>query len=81
MVRQDSNSRGSVVVVEEIFVEPDAREVGVGEALLDSAEQWASERGAMGIEIEALPGDRKLKNLGERHGFKARTLVMHKKLN
>ena len=69
-----------VGVVEELYVEPDARSVGVGEALVEASVEWATARGCTGIDMPALPGDRATKNLCERSGFKARVLVMHRRL-
>lgn len=72
--------QGTVGVVEELYVEPEAREVGVGEALLNAAVGWCTEHNCVGIDISALPGDRNAKNLCERNGFVARALIMHKPL-
>ena len=49
-------------VVEEVYVDPPARSVGVGEALLDGLLAVARERGALAIQSVALPGDRATKN-------------------
>jgi GNAT superfamily N-acetyltransferase len=76
----DSMPGGRLAVVDELFVEPEAREVGLGEALLDSCVKWASECGCSGIEVDALPGARSAKNLAERSGFTARRLTMHRKI-
>jgi GNAT superfamily N-acetyltransferase len=71
---------GLLARVEELYVEPEAREVGVGESLLDSCVQWATAQGCTGIEVDALPGARSAKNLAERSGFTARLLTLHKRL-
>jgi GNAT superfamily N-acetyltransferase len=71
---------GLLARVEELYVEPEARELGLGESLLDACVQWAEVRGCSGIDIEALPGARSAKNLAERSGFTARLLVLHRKL-
>lgn len=67
--------------VTEIFVEAGAREVGVGEALLRAAVEWAGERGCIGIDATALPGHRAAKNFFEAQGFVARSLTMHRPLS
>ena len=67
-----------LTVLDELFVEPDARSVGVGEALVDTVTAWATERGSVGIDATALPGDRSSKNFYETMGFTARLLVMHR---
>jgi GNAT superfamily N-acetyltransferase len=71
----------AVAVVHHLFVEPDAREVGVGEALLDGAIDWARSHGCLAIESLALPGDRALKNMFERFGLVARAIVVHRALD
>jgi GNAT superfamily N-acetyltransferase len=67
-------------VVEELFVEPGARGVGVGEALIGALLAWFADRGCVGVDTVALPGDRLSKNFFESSGFKARLLVMHRDL-
>lgn len=66
-----------LAVVDEVFVEPDARAVGVGECLLDAVVAWAAEQQCHGVDASALPGHRTAKNFFEAHGFTARLLVMH----
>lgn len=63
--------------VRRIFVEEGAREVGVGEAMLEDAMAWCREHGAFGIDGYALPGMRATKNFYEMVGMKARLLVVH----
>jgi GNAT superfamily N-acetyltransferase len=67
-------------VVTAIFVEPGAREVAVGEAMLDAAIEWCTAKGCVGIDAHALPGNRETKNFFETFGFTARLLVVHRKL-
>jgi GNAT superfamily N-acetyltransferase len=67
-------------VVTAIFVEPGAREVAVGEAMLDDVIAWCSSKGCVGIDAHALPGNRETKNFFETFGFTARLLVVHRKL-
>ena len=69
-----------LVVLTELYVEPEAREVGVGEALLDSVIEWAGAQGAVGVDALALPGDRETKNFFEAAGLVARAIVVHRKL-
>jgi GNAT superfamily N-acetyltransferase len=69
-----------VVTVEVLYVDPGAREMGVGEALVETVVRWATERGASGIDARVLPGMREAKNFLEGSGFAARLLVMHHKL-
>lgn len=71
---------GRLGIVRDIFVEPEARGVGVGEAMMDDLVAWCRERGCVGIDSMALPGARETKNFFEDSGFTARQLVMHKRL-
>jgi GNAT superfamily N-acetyltransferase len=64
-------------VVEDIFVEPEARAIGVGEALMGAAMEWFTAERCIGVDAYALPGDRATKNFFEGSGFSARLLVMH----
>ncbi|HEY1635717.1 MAG TPA: GNAT family N-acetyltransferase [Acidimicrobiales bacterium] len=68
-------------VVEDLFVEPGARGVGVGEALMGALMAWFVDRGCAGVDTVALPGDRLSKNFFESSGFKARLIVMHRALS
>jgi ribosomal protein S18 acetylase RimI-like enzyme len=67
-------------VVGDLFVDPEARAVGVGEALADLVVAYCTEAQCIGIDAFALPGARAAKNFFERNGFIARALIMHKKL-
>jgi GNAT superfamily N-acetyltransferase len=67
----------TLAIVDELLVTEPARAVGLGEAVLDSMVRWARERGALGVDATALPGDRMAKNFFEAAGFTARRLVMH----
>jgi GNAT superfamily N-acetyltransferase len=67
-------------VIDELFVEPEARAVGVGEAMMDLLLEWCVERGCIGVDAVALPGDRETKNFFETYGLTARALVVHRAL-
>jgi ribosomal protein S18 acetylase RimI-like enzyme len=69
---------GRMGVVSDIFVEPEAREVGVGEAMLDDVVEWCRAADCVGIDASALPGNRQTKNFFETFGFTARMIVVHK---
>ncbi len=68
-------------VVTDLYVEPEAREVGVGEAMADALVAHCDGRRCIGIDAPALPGHRAAKNFFEAHGFTARALVMHRRLD
>jgi GNAT superfamily N-acetyltransferase len=71
---------GLLGVVEDIYVDPGARAVGVGEALMDHVLAWCGDRGCFGVDSLALPGDRATKNFFESFGLVARAIVVHKPL-
>ena len=66
--------------IEALYVLPDARGVGLGEALMETVMAWATEVGAAGVDSVALPGDRVTKNFFERFGLTARALQVHRRL-
>jgi ribosomal protein S18 acetylase RimI-like enzyme len=68
-------------VVTDLFVEPEARAVGVGEAMAEALVAFCAARGCVGIDALALPGHRAAKNFFEESGFTARALVMHRPLD
>lgn len=64
----------------ELFVEPPARGVGTGEAIVVLLADECHAMGCRGIDVVALPGHRATKNFLEAQGFTARALVMHRQL-
>jgi len=68
-------------VISDLFVEPGARAIGVGEAMADDLVAFCETRGCTGIDALALPGHRTTKNFFEDSGFTARALVMHRALD
>ena len=67
-------------VIDELYVEPGARQVGVGAALLAEVLAWCEQRGCLGVDAVALPGDRATKNFFEGFGLVARAIVAHRPL-
>ena len=67
-------------VITDLFVEPGAREVGVGEELVGGLVAFCAAHNCVGIDALALPGHRATKNFFEGFGFTARALVMHHRL-
>lgn len=70
----DGERIGSIRLV---FVDPEAREVGIGEALRDEAVARMRRSGARRFDAHVLPGHRLAKNFFEAGGFSARSIVMH----
>jgi GNAT superfamily N-acetyltransferase len=80
--RVDTYTLGTTLcTISELFVEPEARDVGVGESLVDAVVAWAGDRGCVGVDATALPGHRVTKNFFEGAGFVARSLTMHRSLS
>jgi ribosomal protein S18 acetylase RimI-like enzyme len=68
-------------IVDELFVEPEARSIGVGDAMVDVLLEFFVVHDCVGADALALPGNRATKNFFEQHGFVARSLVMHRSLD
>ncbi|HKE73938.1 MAG TPA: GNAT family N-acetyltransferase [Acidimicrobiales bacterium] len=71
---------GQLGVIEDIYVDPGARAVGVGEALMEHLLAWCRGQGCFGVDSLALPGDRSTKNFFESFGLVARAIVVHRPL-
>ncbi len=66
-----------IAAVRFIFTEPEARSVGVGEAMITAFLEGAAGRGIRRFDAYVSPGHREAKNFFESNGFKARSIVMH----
>jgi len=78
VARLEHLADGSVLgVIDDIFVEEGARQVGLGELMINDLMAWCEERKCIGMDAMALPGHRATKNFFEESGFTARQLVMH----
>ena len=66
--------------VSHIYVDPLARQIGIGAGLISEIAHIAKDRGCTTLDALALPGDRKMKNLYERVGMPARLLIASKNL-
>lgn len=80
VVLEPLRSGRTLGVITDLFVEEEARSVGVGEAMADALVAFCATHGCIGIDARALPGHRAAKNFFETHGFTARALVMHRRL-
>jgi ribosomal protein S18 acetylase RimI-like enzyme len=63
-----------------VFVEQQAREMGIGDALVQHALSQIAQVNGSWVGAQAQPGDRSLKNLFERHGLVAQTITVGKSL-
>jgi ribosomal protein S18 acetylase RimI-like enzyme len=68
----------SIGVIRLIYVHPEARGVGVGGAMLARALEDFERGGIDLFDAPVSPGHRLAKNFFESHGFKARSIIMHR---
>lgn len=66
-----------LAVIHDLFVLPEARALGVGEAMIGLLLDHSRTAGCMGIDSVAMPGDRNTKNFFETFGLVARAIVVH----
>lgn len=66
--------------INHVFVLPEAREVGLADSLLQHVISVLRTMGVSHVGAQALPGDRAMKNLFERHGLIAQTIIVGKSL-
>ena len=76
-----STADGVLATVTDLYVHPEARGVGVGAAMLDSAVELARSAGCTGLNARALPGDRVTKNFFESFGLVARSIAVYRALD
>ena len=56
--------------VDDVFVEPDHRNLGMGHALLRSVEAWAKERGASGVSLQVAAANARARKFYRDLGFR-----------
>ena len=76
----DIDDKGTICTVSHVFVDPQARQLGIGAGLVGEIARVAKDKGCKTLDAVALPGDRKMKNLYERIGMPARLLIASKSL-
>jgi GNAT superfamily N-acetyltransferase len=81
VVVETMRSGRNLGVITDLFVEEGAREVGIGEAIVEPLIAFCVERNCVGIDAVALPGHRATKNFFEEQHFTARMLTMHRRLD
>lgn len=69
-----------VPLIEAVYVTVDARQLGLGDGMVNAAIEACRQKGVGAIDAYALPGDRETKNLFERSGLTARLLIASKNL-
>ena len=67
-----------LATIEFLFTMPEARRVGVAEAMMDRFLEEAAAAGVSLFDALVSPGHRQAKNFFESNGFKARRIVMHR---
>ena len=75
-----SGEPNSSVFIHHVFVVPEAREIGLGDALILYLLKELNSLSVPHVSAHALPGDRAMKNLFERHGLVAQTIIVGKSL-
>ncbi|MCB0977779.1 MAG: GNAT family N-acetyltransferase [Acidimicrobiales bacterium] len=79
MMAYETLHDGSVLAgISDLYVDPTARCIGVGEAMMDLLEHDARAAGAIGLDSFVLPGDRASKNFFETFGLTARAILVHR---
>ncbi|MCY3577128.1 MAG: GNAT family N-acetyltransferase [bacterium] len=78
IVRQDGSA---IARIEELFVTPDARSVGVGESLFNALLLWARDQELVAMDAFVLPGHREAKNFFETFKMTAHALIVHTRLD
>lgn len=76
-VLYEDRPAGRQARLEAFVVDPGARSVAIGEAMMRLVQDQARAQGCIGLDAYALPGDRDTKNFFESFGLKARLLVVH----
>ena len=69
-----------ILRIDQVWVTPEARELGFGDEMLAAAMERGRDRGLAAVEGQALPGDRHTKNLYERAGVVARLITTYRAL-
>lgn len=64
-----------------VYVEPSAREIGIGDRLVSGVLEELAQTGCHWVSGVALPGDRQTKNLFERHGLVAQSITVGRSLS
>lgn len=81
LMRAETLHDGAILAtISDLYVSPEARGIGVGEAMMAELEARARSWGAIGLDGIVLPGDRQSKNFFETFGLTARAILVHRSL-
>jgi GNAT superfamily N-acetyltransferase len=81
LMRSETLHDGSTLAtISDLYVHPQARGIGIGEAMMAELETTARSWGAIGLDGIVLPGDRASKNFFETFGLTARAILVHRSL-
>lgn len=76
-----ASSHDGKYTIRHVFVVPEAREIGIGDTLVTELLRIGRTKNIRWVGATAQPGDRAMKNLYERHGLVAQTIVVGKSLS
>ena len=68
-------------ILNDMFVDPEARKLGIGQTLLQKAKDYAEETGAKSIVLETAPDNYTAQKLYEKNGYVRDTQFYHYELN
>ncbi len=80
VVVEPLHSGDELGVVTDLYVESEARMVGLGEVILEALVAFCQERGCVGVDAFVLPGHRASKAFFEDQAFLTRSLHVHRSL-
>jgi len=67
-------------VIENLYVEPEVRNEGIGSELLETAERQLDKRGAETVVLEAMAGNMAARRFYRRHGYDSHRVQLEKSL-
>lgn len=75
------SEKDSIMTIEVLYVDPNSRNLGLGERLVNGAIAHARTAGMKRVLGRALPGDRETKNVFERTGLVSQVIVVGRSLD
>jgi ribosomal protein S18 acetylase RimI-like enzyme len=64
--------------ITDLYAEPEARDVSLGDTMCGALVAWCQDHGCSGVDVGVLPGHRAAKSFFETQGFAARSITMHR---